>query len=140
MSIRKAVVSALILTLALTGCVRLTPSTTPPAPAPDVTQEVAEPVLPLAQQQAVLKAESYLAYSAFSRTGLIGQLEYEGFTNADAAFGVDYLNVDWNAQAALKAQSYLDFSSFSRQGLIDQLIYEGFTAEEAEFGVAAVGY
>ena len=85
-------------------------------------------------------AQDYLDYTAFSRTGLIGQLEFEGFSNADATFAVDYLDVDWFEQAALMAQQYLDYSSFSRQGLIDQLVFEGFTLEEATFGVTAVGY
>jgi hypothetical protein len=85
-------------------------------------------------------ARDYLDYSAFSRTGLIGQLEFEGFSTADATFAVDYLEVDWFEQAALMAQQYLDYSSFSRQGLIDQLVFEGFTLEQATYGVTAVGY
>lgn len=98
------------------------------------------PALSMGQQQAVAKAKSYLGFTAFSRSGLIGQLEYEGFSTDDATFAVDYIGVDWNAQAAAKAQSYLDFTSFSRDGLIEQLLYEGFSQAEAEFGVAAVGY
>ena len=85
-------------------------------------------------------ASQYLDYTAFSRSGLIGQLEYEGYATADAEFAVDHLAPDWNQQAALSAQAYLDYTSFSRQGLIDQLIYEGFTPEQAEFGTTAVGY
>jgi hypothetical protein len=40
-------------------------------------------------EQAWLSAESYLEYTAFSRSGLIDQLEYEGFTTAQATYGVD---------------------------------------------------
>ena len=98
------------------------------------------PALTLAQQNAADKGKSYLSYAGFSRTGLIGQLEYEGFSTEDATFAVDYIAPDWNAEAAEKAKSYLEYSSFSRQGLIDQLIYEGFTPEQAEFGVTANGY
>ncbi|ACZ23269.1 protein of unknown function (DUF1535) [Sanguibacter keddieii DSM 10542] len=105
----------------------------PPAEAP-------APDLSLSQQNAVGSAQSYLDYSAFSRTGLIGQLEFEGFSTDDATFAVDHIAPDWNAQAAESAQSYLDYSAFSRQGLIDQLVFEGFSVTEAEFGVAAVGY
>ena len=94
----------------------------------------------MGQKNARKKAESYLRFSAFSREGLIDQLEYEGFTNEDSVYAVDKLNVDWNEQAAKKAESYLDFSSFSRDGLIDQLEYEGFTYEQAVYGVEAVGY
>jgi hypothetical protein len=71
---------------------------------------------------------------------LIAQLEYEGFSPADATFGVDSLSVDWNEQAAKKAAEYLEYTSFSRQSLIDQLVYEGFSQAEAEYGVTAVGF
>ncbi|WP_425310552.1 Ltp family lipoprotein [Ammonicoccus fulvus] len=93
----------------------------------------------VSQRQAVRKANDYLDYSAFSRKGLIDQLEYEGFSTADATFAVDNIKVDWNEQAAKKAQDYLDYSAFSRQSLIDQLEYEGFTTKQAEHGVKAVG-
>ena len=87
------------------------------------------------QANAIGSAESYLRYSAFSRTGLIAQLEYEGFSRSDSTYAVDSLNGDWFEQAAKSAASYLEYSSFSRQGLYDQLIYEGYSHAEAEFGV-----
>lgn len=87
------------------------------------------------QANAIGSAESYLRYSAFSRTGLIAQLEYEGFSLADSTYAVDALNIDWFEQAVKSAETYLEYSSFSRQGLYDQLIYEGFLPGEAEFGV-----
>ena len=93
----------------------------------------------VSQRNAVAKAASYLRSSAFSRTGLIEQLEYEKFTNAESIFGVDGQNADWNVQAAKKAASYLKSSSFSRSGLIDQLLYEGFTQAQAEYGVSTTG-
>ena len=43
----------------------------------------------LSQIQAVRKAESYLDHTAFSRSGLIEQLEFEGFTSEQAIYGVD---------------------------------------------------
>ncbi|WP_328354292.1 Ltp family lipoprotein [Mycobacterium sp. NBC_00419] len=98
------------------------------------------PASPLSQQNAVQKAKDYLNYSAFSRTGLIEQLEYSGFSTDDATYAVDSLNVDWNQQAAKKAKDYLNYSAFSRSGLIDQLEYSGFTPSQALFGVTAVGY
>jgi hypothetical protein len=102
--------------------------------------EVVEPELTLGQENAVEKAESYLSFTSFSRSGLIDQLEYEDFTKADATFAVDYLDVDWNEQAAGKAESYMDLGGFSRSSLIDQLEFEGFTAKQAAFGAKAVGY
>ncbi|WP_405160654.1 Ltp family lipoprotein [Nocardia sp. NBC_01499] len=89
------------------------------------------------QGNAIRSAQQYLDYSAFSRSGLIHQLEYEGFSTADATFAVDSLNVDWNEQAAKSAKQYLEYTSFSRSGLIDQLVYEGFTRAQAEYGVNA---
>ena len=84
-----------------------------------VTTTVKETV---AQSNAKKSATSYLKYSSFSRTGLIDQLEFEGFSTADATYGVDAQNADWNVQAAKSAKSYLKYSSFSRIGLIDQLV------------------
>lgn len=85
---------------------------------------------------AIDSATSYLSYSGFSRESLIRQLEFEGYTTAEATEAVDSLDVDYNAEAVESAESYLDFSSFSRSGLIDQLEYEGYTAEQAEYAVS----
>ncbi len=92
----------------------------------------------LAQRNARESAEAYLAFTAFSRSGLIEQLEFEGFETADAEYAVRALRVDWNAQAVEKGQSYLDFASFSYSGLIDQLEYEGFTSAQAKYGADRV--
>jgi len=100
----------------------------------------AGPTMTMGQTQAVGKAKAYLAFSSFSRKGLIGQLIYEGFSEAESTFAVDHVAPDWNVQAAGKARAYLNYTSFSRQGLIDQLVYEGFTQAQAEYGAQAVGY
>lgn len=89
---------------------------------------------------AVKSAENYLDFMAFSRSGLIKQLEFEGYSKDAATLAVDLLDVDWNEQAAKCAQNYIDFMSFSKSSLISQLEYEGFTREQAEYGVKAVGY
>ena len=98
-----------------------------------------KPTTTLAQENALRSARQYLDYTAFSRTGLIEQLEYEQFSNADATWAVDQLKVDWNEQAFFSGQQYLDYTAFSRQGLIDQLIYEGFTPEQASYAVDKIG-
>jgi len=90
-------------------------------------------------QQAVGQAQDYLDFSSFSRSGLINQLEFEGFSTQDATAAVDSLNIGWNEQAALKALEYLDFSSFSRSGLIEQMVFEGFTQSQAQYGVSQAG-
>ena len=106
-----------------------------PGTSEEPSPEPTEPEMTSDQKNAIQEAESYLTYSDFSRKGLIRQLKYEGFSEDDATFAVDYLNVDWNEQAVLTAKGYLEYSSFSRKGLIDQLKYEGFTTEQAEYGV-----
>ena len=83
---------------------------------------------------ALQKAHDYLDYSAFSRTGLIEQLEYEGFSEDDATYAVDNCGADWKKQAVLKAKQYRGYSAFSHKGLVEQLEYEGFTSEQAEYG------
>ncbi|NLB20080.1 MAG: hypothetical protein GX829_04440, partial [Clostridium sp.] len=80
-----------------------------------------------------------LDFSAFSRSGLIGQLEYEGFSTEDATYAVDSIGVDWREQAVKSAKNYLDFSAFSRSGLISQLEFEGFSTEDATYAVDQVG-
>ncbi len=91
------------------------------------------------QKSAMDRAKRYLEVSAFSKEGLIAQLEYEGFSHADAEFGATWVVVNWPEQADRKAKSYLEIKSFSRSGLIEQLEYEGFTREEAEHGADSVG-
>jgi hypothetical protein len=83
------------------------------------------------QRNALASAESYLRSSAFSKSGLREQLEYEDYSRSDARWAVNHVRVSWNAQAV---KSYLEFSSFSRQGLIEQLEYEGFTRSQAAYG------
>lgn len=94
----------------------------------------------LAQQNALQSAIKYLNYTSFSYTGLIQQLEYEGYSEEDATYAVDNSGADWNEQAAKTAQKYLEYTSFSREQLVEQLKYEGFTDEQAEYGAQAVGY
>ena len=114
----------------------LAPSTTTPSGLIATTTSVALTGT-VSQRNAISRATSYLRSSAFSRSGLIGQLQYEGFSIDDATYGVDALNTNWNAQAVKKATSYLRSSSFSRSGLIDQLIFEGFSGSESIYGVDA---
>jgi hypothetical protein len=112
------------------------------SPEPNQAAEVQEQTASetIGQKNARESAESYLKFSAFSRQGLIDQLEFEDYSTEDAEYAVDALNVDWNEQAAKSAASYLEFSSFSKQGLIDQLVFEGYTKSEAEYGAKAAGY
>lgn len=106
--------------------------------AAEVVEEKATETL--SQKNAVKTAESYLDYTAFSKSGLIGQLEYEGFSNEDATYAVDQISVDWKEQAVAMAKSYLDYTSFSKSGLIEQLEYEGFSNEDATYAAEQAGF
>lgn len=92
------------------------------------------------EENASRSASSYLSLAPFSYTGLIEQLEYEGYTKEEAVYAVDNCGADWNEQAAKSARNYMETSALSRTELINQLKYEGFTEEQAEYGAKAVGY
>lgn len=115
-----------------------------PEPAPEQEPEPEESDDPfdsatVGELNALDSAISYLDFAGFSESGLIGQLEYEGYTAAEIEFAMGQIAPDWNAEAVESAESYLEFSSFSRAGLIDQLLYEGFTQAQAEHAVNQVG-
>ena len=113
-----------------------TPAPATQAPATEAPKQTET----VGQKNAVSKAQSYLKHMAFSHDGLVRQLEFEGFSNAEAVYGADNCGADWNEQAAKKAESYLKHMSFSRDGLIKQLEFENFTSSQAIYGVEAVGY
>lgn len=114
-------------------------------PASTEEEQTAAPVqntegnITTGQKNALSSASQYLSFSSFSRSGLIDQLEYEGFSNEEAVYAVDHCGANWKEQSAESAKSYLRVSSFSYDGLVDQLEYEGFTSEEATYGVDRCG-
>ncbi len=55
----------------------------------------AEPEVTLEQENAIQKAKDYLNFTAFSKSGLVTQLEYDGFSNEDSTFAVNNIEVDW---------------------------------------------
>jgi Host cell surface-exposed lipoprotein len=110
------------------------PTTTAAAQAPeDATAESENETA--GQKNARESAESYLENQAFSRSGLIKQLKYEGYSLADATYAVDAVTANWNEQAAKSAETYLVNQAFSRSGLIKQLKYEGYTPAQAAYAV-----
>ena len=99
-----------------------------------------EPQLTMEQKNAIKQAENYIAMMPFSKTGLINQLEFEGYSNEDATFAAENITVDWRAQAVKHAETYVETMAFSRQGLIDQLVFEGHSQEDADYAATEVGY
>ena len=97
-----------------------------------------------ANRRALESAESYLSMSGFSKQGLYEQLSSpagEGFTQAEAQYAVDHVDVDWNKEAVQSARSYLEMSPMSKSALIEQLSSsagEGFTYEQAVYAVNKV--
>ena len=113
--------------------------TVPPETTPPATQ-VPQPAGPTtSESNALKKAKEYLRVMPFSHDGLIDQLEYEGFSTADATYGADNCGADWNAQALKEAKDYLDVKAFSYSGLIDQLEYEKYTKAQATYGADNCG-
>lgn len=88
------------------------------------------------QRNALSSAQDYLAYQAFSKSGLVKQLKFEHFSGSDARYAVNHVRVNWNTQAVKSAKEYLDYQSFSRQGLVKQLEFEGFTHSQAAYGAS----
>lgn len=88
------------------------------------------------QKNALKKAKDYLSVMAFSESGLIKQLKFDGFTKSEAKYAVKHCGASWKKQAVKKAKSYLDIMAFSKSGLIKQLKFDGFTESEAKYGVS----
>ena len=109
-------------------------------PKEEPKKEEPKDTITTGQKNALKSAKNYISTMPFSYTGLIKQLEFEGYSNEEATYGADNCKADWNLQAEKAAKNYLDLMSFSRQGLIDQLIFEGYTQEQAEYGATAAGY
>ena len=102
-------------------------ATEEPAEPEEEEQPAEESPASMSEKNALRKAGQYLDIMSFSYTGLIKQLEYDGFSTEDATYAADNCGADWNEQAAKKAEQYLDLMAFSRDGLIKPLEYDGFT-------------
>lgn len=150
------IVAAVVAATALAGCGDLDESTDTPSSQAATTEaetgkdkgaEATEakaakkdaPKATTSQQNAVKSAETYLDTTAFSKSGLVEQLKFDGYSKADAKYAANHVDVDWNEQAAKSAETYLDTMGFSRSGLIEQLEFDGYTKEQAKHGADAVG-
>lgn len=93
----------------------------------------------LGETNALNSAQSYLSYIPFSHDGLIDQLEYEGFTIAEATYAAENCGANWNEQALKSAYNYLSFMAFSYTEMIDQLVYDKYTQEQATYAAENCG-
>lgn len=96
----------------------------------------------MGEQNALKSAKAYLNLgTGFSRSGLIDQLKYEGYTDSEAEYAVKNCGADWKDEAVKSAKAYLKLDiGFSRSGLIEQLEYDGFTHDQAVYGAEQNGY
>jgi phage tail sheath protein FI len=91
------------------------------------------------QKSAAEEANQYLSTEAFSRQGLIDQLDSPnggGYSVSDATVAVDSLTTNWNTEAVQAAKEYLKTEPFSCNDLIQQLD----SPEGGEFTVAQATY
>lgn len=103
------------------------------------TSEKKDNDIPLEYSNALKASKNYLEYTAFSYSGLVSQLEYEGYSTEACTYAVDNCGADWNEQALKSAVNYLEYTAFSHSGLISQLEYEGFTPDQATYGADNCG-
>jgi hypothetical protein len=124
------------------------PTPVPPTPVPTAVPPTPKPtpVVTTGDANAAGAAANYLSEgSGWSKVGLIAQLDSsfgDGYTVAQATYGVDSQGANWDAQAVLCAKGYLSTGSFSRAGLIAQLdssYGNQFTYAQAVYGVTGAG-
>ena len=87
------------------------------------------------QKQCLDQAKSYLEKIPFSESGLRGQLDYKGYSQADIDFALENLDVDWTANAIKKSEDYLATMPLSKPALEQQLDFDGFTKEDIAIAV-----
>ena len=93
------------------------------------------------KEEALQTAKDYLETMPFSRSGRISQLEFSGYSAAEAEYAADNCGADWKEMAVISARSYLENSDYSEKGLISLLESqsEGYTHEQAVYGVSIAG-
>lgn len=102
------------------------------APAPDAVDTHWSPQVQAAHEAAV----TFLEVRAFSRQGLVEQLQSVGYSVEDATAAIP-AEADFMVEAERAAAEYEGFLD-SRGSMVDQLVDDGFTPAEAEHGAAAV--
>ena len=89
------------------------------------------------QQKALDRAKEYLSNLPLSHDGMVTQLEFDGYSNADATYAADNCGANWNEQAARMANQLLTTGSYTRATMIEELKSNGFTDDQAAYGADA---
>lgn len=76
-----------------------TSSTESTASEVEEEQPAEESSASIGQKNALRKAQQYLSAMPFSYSGLIKQLEFEGYSTENATYAADNCDADWNEQA-----------------------------------------
>ncbi len=84
-------------------------------------------------------AQALIHAKAFSRQGLIDQLESMGHPRSTAESAVDALEADWYEMALKQAASFLSYMTLSGRELASHLTGVGFTEDEADYAVENCG-
>jgi hypothetical protein len=90
-------------------------------------------------RQALSKAKSDLRAEPYSLEGLVVQLNFGGYTMAEATYGAENSGANWNHEALVAAKENLATKAYSMKGLIERLKIAKFTAVQASYGVANSG-
>lgn len=93
------------------------------------------------RKTALKKAEDYLSRLILSKARLIKQLKNEGFTEDEARYAADNVNVDWATNAAESAEEWMrgEHDNYSEDNLTWFLkMWEEYTDEEVAHAVAQV--
>lgn len=89
------------------------------------------------QQKALDRAKEYLSNLPLSHDGMVTQLEFDGYSSADATYAADNCGANWNEQAARMANQLLTTGSYTRATMIEELKSNGFTDDQAAYGADA---
>jgi hypothetical protein len=91
------------------------------------------------RKPALKKAEDYLSRLILSKARLIKQLKNEGFTEDEARYAADNVNVDWATNAVESAEEWMrgEHDNYSEDNLTWFLkMWEEYTDEEVAHAVA----
>lgn len=109
-----------------------------------ITQESEKLVgIPEEYQSVMEKAILYCDELSMSKDAIYIELTgaYDRFTEEEARYALEHLNVDWNANALAKAKVYCDVAYMSETAIYNQLIGEcpygdQFTEEEVQYAMS----
>ena len=91
----------------------------------------------IGEQDALNEARDYISALGISKTRLTDYLIDDGFTESEAAYGVDNCGADWDQEALQKARSYMSVLGPSKDDLERYLLGDGFVDSEVEYAVNA---